>query len=315
MRNHYEVLGVEKSASQDEISKAYKKLAKKFHPDSNKEPGAVDKFKEVSEAYTVLGDAQKRANYDNPQPQMGGFGFDPFAAFFNQMNRPSYDVDINLSINISFKECFYGCKKSITLPKKEKCPNCQDGIKSSSTCTECSGTGKKTSQARNNWFVEQHCGACRGTGKKDVVRCECGTGYKTVGEETFEIQLPIGIVNGSVLRVHGKGHRIEGYQGNLNVQVNVETHQNITRINNDLIYRVWCPAHKMLFGGIIDLVLFDNKYDMTIAEKTQSGTKVRLKGQGIQGGDLFIIVNIDVNSLEQYLQPLTEEKTIIDFSN
>lgn len=313
MNNPYEILGVEKTATQAEISKAYKKLAKKYHPDANKDANASEKFKEVSEAYSIIGDETKRAEYDNPVQNFGGFNFNPFNVF-NQQNRQR-GVDTNVQVIISFKESVLGCKRNFKIPSKEKCTECDWGIKSFDTCKTCQGTGHITARTQGNWMMSMTCQNCGGQGKINLVPCTCQEGYKQTNEEEIDITIPVGVQSGNILRVNGKGEYSQGTRGNLNIHIAVEQHANVTRLNNDLIYRIWCPIRQMLYGGTINLVFFDSKFEVQIPEKTQSGAKIRLKNQGIQGGDLFLVVNADINSAEDLLKDVKNEKPEVDYSN
>lgn len=313
MKDYYSVLGVDKKSSKDDIAKAYRKLAREYHPDLNKDKDTVEKFKEVAEAYEILGDDEKRRAYDSPVRRMPNI--DPFSHFFEQAIRRQ-NLDINIILNISLKEAINGCNKIIKLPKQEKCEDCNEGIKSFDSCDVCNGTGKVQVRTANNWLVQTACQDCGGRGKKNIVNCNCGTGWKIEGEESLEIPIPAGIESNSVMRLGGKGSKFSHHVGDLNIKINIEPHQNVARSGGDLIYRIWCPAHIMLFGGKIDLCLFDSKFEVSIPAKTQSSSKIRLKGQGIRGGDLFVVVNLDVNSLEEFLQPIQNDQlNLIDFSN
>jgi molecular chaperone DnaJ len=301
-KNPYEVLGVEVSATKAVISKAYKQLAKKYHPDVNKE------------AYSVIGDDAKRAEFDNPRQQNFSFDLDQFSTLFNQNRQRNFDI--NVPIKISLKDSIFGCKHNFKIPVKEKCDDCNWGVKSFDACKACNGTGQMNAKTQGNWMFSMPCQRCRGQGKSNLVMCKnCQEGYKTTGEEDLEIAIPIGVSSGIVLQVRGSGDFFQGNRGNLNIHISVDQHANVTRLNNDLIYRVWCPIPQMLYGGTINLAFFDLKFDVQIPEKTQSGSKIRLKNQGIQGGDLFLVVNADINSVVSLLEPPTNDKPEINYSN
>lgn len=244
-RDVYETLGVNKNSSPDEIKQAYRKLAKKYHPDLNHEPGAAEKFKEVQEAYDILSDSDKKARYDQfgwpgVDPQAGG-GFngfqggfngaggdfgdlgDIFAQFFgggarqrSQANPsgPTRGEDIFSSLKISFMESVKGVNKTIPLSYYKPCSNCNgSGAQSSKdieTCSRCRGTGRVrvTQQTLfGQMATERTCPDCNGTGKKIKVKCsKCnGVGYEKV-KENYELKIPAGIGNGRQLRLQGKGH-------------------------------------------------------------------------------------------------------------
>ena len=259
-RDYYEVLGVAKNASDDEIKKAYRKLAKKYPPDVNKEPGAEEKFKEVNEAYEVLSDATKRANYDQfgfagVDGSAGGFGgfsqgfssggFDDlndiFSSFFGgsmggfgssgrgrASNAPRKGDDKLMRMNISFMDACFGKKETISLAVDEQCPDCKgSGAASASdieTCSTCRGTGTVIQQQRTAFGVFQTQGACpdcQGTGKKIRKVCPRCKG-KGYERKTNEVEvnIPAGISSGQQLRVAGKGER--GYNGGPNGDLYIE---------------------------------------------------------------------------------------------
>lgn len=258
-RDYYEVLGVSKSASDEEIKKAYRSLAKKYHPDLNKAPDAAEKFKEVQEAYEVLSDSQKRSNYDqfgfagvdgsNPFSGFGGFssggsgdfGFgDIFESFFGGMggmggstrsrnsNQPRKGSDKLMSMRISFMDSINGLDKTITLDVDEQCDEClgsgarsKDDIK---VCPTCHGSGRVTTQKRTAFGVfqsESVCPDCNGTGKKIANKCPKCSGMGYIRKKTeVEVHIPAGIQSGQQLRIGGKGER--GVNGGPNGDLYIE---------------------------------------------------------------------------------------------
>ena len=258
-RDYYDVLGVDKSASEAEIKSAFRKLAKKYHPDLNKEPDAAEKFKEVQEAYDVLGDEQKRKTYDqfgsaafennagdNPYGSYGnyggfntsGFGFEDinlddilsnmFGSSFGggrRKNRPQKGDDILYRMNISFKDAVFGTKEDITLDLTEKCEACDGkGGFNPKKCPTCNGTGKiRRSQSSlfGSFLTETTCPDCNGTGEVFERRCsDCkGKGY-TVNRKTITITIPEGVDTGSQIRIKGKGQ--VGINGGENGDIYVE---------------------------------------------------------------------------------------------
>lgn len=258
-RDYYDVLGVDKSASDAEIKSAFRKLAKKYHPDLNKEPDAAEKFKEVQEAYEVLGDEQKRKTYDqfgsaafeqgaqggNPYGQYGGFntsgfGFEDinlddilsnmFGSGFGfgggkKKNRPQKGDDLLYRMNISFKEAVFGCKKDISLDLTEECEECHGkGGFNPKTCSTCNGSGKVRKQQASlfgAFLSETTCPDCNGRGETFERRCtDCkGRGYVT-RRKTITVTIPEGVDTGSRVRIKGKGEA--GINGGENGDIYVE---------------------------------------------------------------------------------------------
>ncbi len=317
-KDYYSILGVDKSASEDEIKSAYRRLAKKYHPDLNKTPEAAEKFKEINEAYSVLGDPKKRSNYDqfgsaegNPfsgSNGAGGFedffggggGFsdifsDIFSAFGggrSGANVREKGSDINLSINLSFEEAAFGVEKNITIGKLEKCASCQgSGAKNGkdfTICPECNGTGRVRFQ-QNTLFGttirEAGCPKCNATGKIIKEKCpDCnGKGYQKVNR-TIRIKFPAGMDNGQTLRMRGEGNAPtrNGINGDLNIKVSVSPHKILERKGDDLYLDLYLPFTTLLLGGKVEIPLVNDKYLLTIPELTASGTVMRIKNKGMK---------------------------------
>ncbi len=258
-KDYYEVLGVDKNASQAEIKSAFRKMAKKYHPDINKEEGAEAKFKEVGEAYSVLGDEQKRKQYDqfghaafdngaggNPYGNYGGFsGFQGFedidlGDIFEDMfgggfgfssrrgakkNRARKGDDTLVRVNLTFEEAIFGCKKELKLDLDEDCATCNGkGGFDEKTCSTCGGTGRVVSQTQSIFGVIQQqttCPDCGGTGKTFGRVCsDCrGHGHVTKNK-TIEVDIPAGVDNGSELRITGKGSK--GFNGGPNGDIYIQ---------------------------------------------------------------------------------------------
>ena len=258
-KDYYEVLGVDKNASQAEIKSAFRKMAKKYHPDINKEEGAEAKFKEVGEAYSVLGDEQKRKQYDqfghaafengaggNPYGNYGGFsGFQGFedidlGDIFEDMfgggfgfssrrgakkNRARKGDDTLVRVNLTFEEAIFGCKKELKLDLDEDCDNCNGkGGFDEKTCSTCGGTGRVVSQTQSIFGVIQQqttCPDCGGSGKTFGRVCSDCNGHGHVTKnKTIEVDIPAGVDNGSELRITGKGSK--GFNGGPNGDIYIQ---------------------------------------------------------------------------------------------
>ena len=274
-RDYYEVLGVSKSATPDEIKKAYRKLAMKYHPDRNHEPGAEDKFKEINEAYEVLSDEKKRATYDQfghagmdgAFGQGGGFsqGFtdfgdlgDIFGSFFGggfggggsrrSSNQPRQGQDRYMQMRIDFMDSIFGKTETISLDVDETCKHCNgSGAESPSdvqTCPTCHGSGYVMSQQRTPFGVIQQqsvCPDCHGTGKKVTRACShChGKGYEH-RRVKLDIKIPAGIQSGQQIRIPGKGERGTngGPNGDLYIEIMVTPHPTFKREDNNIFIKV-----------------------------------------------------------------------------
>ena len=315
-RDYYEVLGVSKSASDDEIKKAYRSLAKKYHPDIN--PGdkeAEAKFKEANEAYDVLSDKEKRQKYDQYghaafDPSMGGgsgfggfgdFDFgDIFSSFFggggggsrSRRNMPIDGEDVATRITIDFEEAAFGCKKEITFARVEACPDCgstgaEKGTKPE-TCSVCRGTGNVTvkQQTMLGYMQTQRpCQECRGTGR--IVKNPCkncnGKGFVKVNKK-LEVSIPAGIdtMQRIVLRGQGSAGRNGGDNGDLIIEVRVKNHEIFTRDGNNLYCDVPISFAEAALGAEIEIPILGGKPEKyEIPEGTQSGTTFTIRGKGV----------------------------------
>lgn len=328
-KNYYEVLGVEKNASDADLKTAYRNLAKKYHPDLNQgNKEAAEKFKEINEAYETLSDSTKRAEYDNPAPQgfnFGGFGggsggfediFDMFSNFTGGGgNRRGREVskagtDVHISMTLDFVEACKGVHKDVKVVLKERCSECHGtGAKSGTaytTCSKCGGTGKiqyvsETIFGRS--VSSRTCDECNGTGKKITEKCsKCkGSGFESKNK-TIGLDIPAGVEDGNELSVRGYGNQSKidnGENGSLIISINVIPHKLLKRKGLDLFVELPVPFITATIGGTIEVPSLDGTFSQKIPEGTQSGTMLRIRGKGIklrngQIGDLYLNVVVEV---------------------
>lgn len=316
-RDYYEVLGVSKGASDDELKKAFRKEAKKYHPDLH--PGdkeAEAKFKEINEAYEVLSNPEKRQRYDQfghagvdsnygAGSGYGGSGFGDFGDIFSDIfgggfgfggsggrrNGPRRGNDVRQVVTISFEEAAFGCKKKINITKQEDCPTCKGtGAKpgtSAETCSHCHGTGQIQTQQRTILGYMTNvttCPHCQGSGKiiKEPCRDCRGTG-KVRKTRTVEIDIPAGIDDGQTMQLSGQGEAGErgGPSGDLLITVRVRPHQMFERSGNDVYLTMPVTFVQAALGATLTVPTLDGVVEYDIPEGTQSGTRFRLRGKGI----------------------------------
>lgn len=320
-RDYYEVLGVPKDADEAALKKAYRVLAKKYHPDAN--PGdkeAEAKFKEASEAYSVLSDPEKRKKYDQfghaafeggagGAGGYGGFDFngadmgdifgDIFGDFFGggrsaygrSSNGPMRGANLRTGVRITFEEAIFGCEKEIELTLKDECPKCHGtGAKpgtSPVTCPKCNGKGKIV-YTQQSFFGQvqnvQTCPDCRGTGKIVKEKCpDCyGTGYIS-SKKKIQVKIPAGIDNGQSIRIAGKGEpgTNGGERGDLLVEVTVSRSPVFMRQETSIFSTVPISFATAALGGPIKIKTVDGEVEYEVKPGTQTDTKVRLRGKGV----------------------------------
>lgn len=311
----YKVLGVSSDASPDEIKKAYKKLAMKYHPDRNKGDSiAEEKFKSISTAYDTLSDPTKRSNYDNRGQGFqgfqgfnngGGFGFhDMFGDMFRRNKHPEIQIDLSYQLTIPLEEAYNGAQRTIKYNKTVKCGTCNgkgsNDTSSIVTCSVCRGSGIVMTQ--NGPFSVQHnCHACNGKGKQNTNPCgDCGgDGYVSERVE-IDINIPRGILSGNRLQLNHKGNYHNGKIGNLYIIINIEEHHIFNRHGHDLIRHITVPFTTLCNGGTVNIETLDGEITMKISEGTDIGSVMRIKGKGMPHhgstlvGDLKCIINCDI---------------------
>src|SRR5215831_10225904 len=331
-RDYYEVLGVSSNASEDELKKAFRRLAKQYHPDTNKEQGAEARFIEINEAYEVLSDPQKRAAYDRyGHAAVGngaGTGFGDFGDFgtFSNLNDlfetffsstagatrragPQRGADLRYELTITFEEAVFGCQKEIELPRWETCSHCrgngaQPGT-STSRCSVCQGTGeiRRVQQSIFGQFVNvTMCERCRGEGRVITTPCEKCRGQGRVrNNRRVVVNIPAGVDDGIVVRVTGEGEVSArgGTPGNLLVILTVKPHPFFKRSGNDIIYELPISFTQAALGDEVDVPTVDGKTAiLKIPTGTQSNRSFRLKGMGVPvvhssaRGDEHVIVKV-----------------------
>lgn len=320
-RDYYEVLGVSKNATEDEIKRSFRKLAKQYHPDVNKEPGAEEKFKEIGEAYAILSDPEKRRQYDqfghaafdpNAGGGFGGFsgfstddidlssifgdlfggafgGFGGFGGRSNRKNRPVKGQDSLIRMNLTFEEAVFGCEKSLKLDLDEKCDKCDGkGGFDESTCSTCGGRGRVVQQQQTMFGVfqsESTCPDCNGTGKTFKTTCSAcrGKGHITKNKEIV-VKVPEGVDTGNKIRISGKGSA--GYNGGPNgdiyIEFNVKDHPIFERDEEDIYFELPLTITEATLGCKKEIPTIYGNVILEIKEGTQNGAKLKLRGKGIK---------------------------------
>ncbi len=316
-RDYYEVLGVDKNASSDEIKSAFRRLAKKYHPDVSKEPDAEAKFKEVQEAYAVLSDETKRKQYDqfghaafqngggNGGAGFGGFdfsGFDYEDIFDNifggfggfggsgrsRGSRPTKGNDSLVRMKLSFEEAVYGTKKDLDLDVIEECDEC-DGVGgfNETTCEKCHGSGTITTEQRTilgSFLSKTTCPNCGGKGKTYKRKCtNCNGSGRVKKRKTIEVKVPAGVDNGNRLRLSGKGSAGAngGPNGDLYIEFSVAEHDFYVRDGDDIYLETPITIAEAILGTKKEVPTLFGNVVLTIPEGSESGEKHRIKGKGI----------------------------------
>ncbi len=330
-KDYYEVLGIQKGASDDEIKRAYRKLAMKYHPDKNQgNKEAEDKFKDVNEAYQVLSDPEKKSRYDQFGSadfdgggfggfdgfDMGGFG-DIFESFFGggggssrRRNGPTRGSDIEYNLRLTFEEAVFGVEKEISITRSENCDSCggsgaQAGT-SAKTCPTCSGSGQVRVQRQTplgNFVSTSTCDRCGGTGKVIETPCNsCSGKGKVRKNRKITVNIPAGVDTGNMMPLRGQGEpgNNGGPTGDLYIKINVTKSQTFERKGNDIYIDSHISMGKATLGAEITVPTIDGNVQYTVPAGTQSGTLFRLRGKGVQRvnsngrGDQYVKVIVDI---------------------
>jgi molecular chaperone DnaJ len=315
-KDYYEVLGLQKGASDDEIKKAFRKLAIKYHPDKNQGNAEAEiKFKEINEAYQVLSDPEKKARYDQfgtadfdgsgfgaggfggfDFSDMGGFG-DIFESFFGgggssrRRNGPVKGADIEYSLNLTFEEAIFGVEKEITINRSENCEDCRGtGAKagtSPKTCPVCNGSGQVRVQRQTplgSFVSTSTCDKCGGKGSIVETPCStCAGRGKVRKSRKINVKIPAGVDTGNVMPLRGQGEHgsNDGPPGDLYIRINVARSSKFDRRGNDIFIDTHISMGKAALGTEITVPTVDGDVKYTVPAGTQSGTMFRLKGKGV----------------------------------
>ncbi|MEX2238028.1 MAG: molecular chaperone DnaJ [Dehalococcoidia bacterium] len=320
----YEVLGIERAASSDEIKKAFRRLAMEYHPDRNGEPEAEARFKEVNEAYEILSDPEKRQMYDR-FGTVGDRGYDPFSGFgglgdifdsffggtFNQQKRgPQRGADLRYAMAIEFEEAVFGCEKEVEITRLEMCQQCR-GIGAApgtepQRCDTCNGSGqvRRVQQSVFGQFVNiATCDRCRGEGRviSDPCRVCKGSGRER-RTRTLMVKIPAGVDDGSQLRLTGEGEAGNrgGSSGNLYVSLRVREHEFFSREEDNIIQVFDVNVAQAALGARITVPTMQEAEEVELKPGTQTGDVIRLKGRGAPRlraggrGDMLVHLNVEV---------------------
>ncbi len=342
-RDYYEVLGVSRTASAEEVKKAYRRLARQYHPDINKSPGAEERFKEINEAYEILSDEEKRRAYDRfghagvngNMSGWGDFGFgsisDIFEEFFGfgtpgraRRRGPRRGNDLQYELEIDFLEAVFGCEKEIEIYRQEVCPVCRgSGAEPGTTpvrCNQCNGTGevRRVQQSILGSFVNvTTCPVCRGEGQVIPIPCQHCRGHKRVQvSRSITVKIPAGVDDGTRIRLAGEGEPgyYGGPPGNLYVLLRVRPHPIFRRRGDDVILELSINVAQAALGDKVTIPTLDGDETVSIPAGTQTGRIFRLRGRGVPHlrhggrGDLLIVTQVVVpTELTERQRQLFEE--------
>ncbi|STX50588.1 molecular chaperone DnaJ [Legionella busanensis] len=347
-RDYYEVLGVNRNADDNEIKKAYRKLAMKYHPDRNpNDNDAEEKFKEIQSAYAILSDPQKRAMYDqyghagvSGGAGAGGFGFGGFGDVFEDIfenifsggrarqSRAHRGADLQFNVQLTLEEAAVGKQIEITVPRHATCQNCAgSGAKPGSSpknCETCNGVGQVRIQ-QGFFSIQQTCPSCHGEGKVITDPCTSCHGQGRVREsKKLTVKIPAGVDNGDRVRLSGEGEAglHGGSPGDLYVQINIKAHSIFERHENDLHCEVPISFATAALGGTIEVPTLEGRVTLKIPAETQTGKVFRLRGKGMKSvrghapGDLLcrVAVETPVNLSREQKDLLTKLQESLESS-
>jgi molecular chaperone DnaJ len=342
-KDYYQILGVDRNSSKEEIKKAYKRLAKKYHPDLNKsDPGASDKFKEINEAAAVLGDDQKRAQYDQFGTSQGFQGFDMSGFDFTDfMHQSSFDFDdifdrffnhsyeqeergshrgsnLRFDLEITLEETAFGTTKKVAIPRTEPCARCNGtGAQSPSdvmTCSACKGSGMQRNTRRTPFGIfatTTTCRQCNGSGEVIKNPCPVCHGAGTIEQrKTLDVKIPAGVEDGTRLRVRGGGDAgSRGSEpGDLFVVIGIAPHKIFERHGNDILVEVPISFVQVALGAEIEVPTLKGKATLKVEPGTQSGTVFRMRGKGIPNLNGFGTGSENVRIIVQVPDKLTKHQ-------
>ncbi|MEE8391012.1 MAG: molecular chaperone DnaJ [Anaerolineae bacterium] len=328
-RDYYEVLGVGRSASQGEIKKAYRQMARQWHPDVSDAADAETRFKELNEAYDVLSDPEKRASYDRFGHAMpsgtgfGGFDFgfrDPFEIFEEVFGRgfgfrtsrrgPRRGADLRYDLDLTFEEAVFGCEKEIEITRYEVCSECKgSGAEPGTTpvrCSECNGTGQVRRVQRSilGSFVNvTTCPLCQGEGETVPIPCsQCNGDRRIYAARKLSVTIPPGVDHGTQIRLAGEGEMgtRDGSSGNLYVVLHVEPHPIFQRRGDDILVELRVNVAQAALGANVQVPTLEGEEEVSISPGIQSGTVLRLHGRGVPHlrkngrGDELVLVRVAV---------------------
>jgi len=352
-KDYYEILGVPRNATLDEIKRAYRQLVMKYHPDVNKSKEAEEKMREINEAYAVLSDPEKRRRYDmlgseqfsqeyGPEDIFRGFDiesifkdlglnfdfdFDLFPGFGREGfgGEQPRGSDILYKLNLTFEEAAKGAEKELTIRHVKKCPHCNGtGVEPGYgyvTCDKCGGTGRLVS-FRNTFFGRLQtvtvCDKCGGSGRIPEKKCSvCHGKGGVVGEDKIKVEIPPGVMDGMRLRLSGMGDYANGRSGDLYLEIHISKSKVFERSGDDLLVTVTIPFYTAALGGEIEVPTLDGVKRIVIPPGTQPGTKIRIPNAGIKhfksSGSGDEIVTLNVE-IPKSLTP-NERKLLEDFKN